>query len=326
MAITEVTERRAPRLDMLNKSGSRSYLVHFNAFTNYNDMFNEAAAAEDPSTGLSIPQKGTNFDGDEPAKGDPLVTGISVELYDEQNMILEVNVTWSKAEETGSETDGGNGMDEYPWNLPKVYSWGHSNIEKRMVKDLDDNAIVNSYGDPFDEIITRPVSIRTLTVTWNKKKSAFNPIKANSFINTLNRSAFNINGSSIPREKALCTGYDGTLTYTTARGKQIQYYQVSASWSIITQGNDEWDGMVLDVGYNQLLPTGPNKILLKGGVEPSSPQLLNGKGVRLKAANGDQNPDYSGAGTFLPIHPDSNKDRVFLQYKPFGLSNHSSII
>jgi len=326
MAVLEVRELRRPSLNTIEGSGERSFRVTLDQYTNYGAMMLEATTAIDPNdSNRKIPEKGQSFyTGLPPTQfGTPIVSEIYGELYSEQNKQWDVTVSYSALDDDGG---GQNGGFEYPWNEPPVDDWGSTIVQRPMLVDVNNKPMVNSIGERFAEVLTRPVALRRLVVTENRKYGSFSPMAASKFISTINSASFSVGGQTIPQEKALCTGYNGRTAYVRdPNGNQTKYWQVTASWDIITD-DDDWHGYILDQGYNQFDENGaPDTILIKGAVTPSAPQLLNGNGKRLINVDGSKNAAKSGA--YLPIDTRrSASDRVFLRYEQFKKTSHGSII
>jgi len=213
--IISVTEERKPALDIISQTGSRTYLVKFDAADdfggtkNYKAMILQASTAVDPSTGLSIPQEATDFDGQPPTvTGEAIVRNISCELFSEQNKIFEVNVRFAPADD-----DTG---DKFPWLEPRVYEWGSSTATIPTESDAKGKAIENSAGDPFSDVTNITVAVQLVTARFNVKKGGFSPNKAKSLINTVNSGGFSIGAGSVAAKTALLTTYNAKLSFVQA--------------------------------------------------------------------------------------------------------------
>jgi len=326
MAVLKVRELRTPSLNTIEGNGERAFRVTLDTYTNYGAMMLEATTAIDPNDPtIRIPSKGESFYTGVLGTqfGTSIVEEVYGELYSEQNLTWTVTVSYGPLEEGQG---GNNGGFEYPWNEPPVDDWGSTIVQRPMLVDVNDRPLVNSVGARFAEVITRPVALRRLVVKENRKFGSFSPMDAASFISTINRSSFSVSGQTIPKEKALCTAYNGRTAYANDQsGNQIKYWQITAAWDIITD-DDDWHGYILDQGYNEFAENGGvQAILIKGGVKPSSPQLLNGNGKRKINVDGSTNG--SSTGKHLPIDSRrSSSDRVFLRYEQFEKTSHGSIV
>jgi hypothetical protein len=327
--VIEVTESREAVLNTVTKAGRRTFLVHFDKYTaneKYSDFISKAEVAVDPSSGLKIPTRGTNFDGDSPDTGDPIVSGVSVKQFNAQNTIWEVAVTFTKKTSSDSDDDENNWQD-YPWNETPSVVWGSSTLNQVISIDYDGNAIVNSAGDPFDTAVTRPVALMTVSCTFNKKIGGYNPNTASGVVNTVNSNGFTVFGTNIERESALMKAYGGSKLTAIVNGQPVSYWQVTAAWDILVNTDSSdigWDGVVLDIGTNQKENGGKFPIRDKSGNKLSSPQLLNGGGIRLEDKDGGFNTQ--GSGGSLPVVGSISGDRgVFLRYKQYKRKSHKGI-
>jgi hypothetical protein len=328
--VTKVTESREAVLNTVTLAGRRTFLVYFDEYVaneKYSTFINLAKVAIDPNSGLKVPTQGNNFDGDVPAISDPIVSGVSVKQYEKQNTIWEVTVTFSEKTSSDSDSDK-NVWQDYPWNETPSVVWGSGTLNQVIATDFDGKAIVNSAGDPFDTAITRPAALMTVTCTFNKKIGGYEPNKASRLVNTVNSGAFTIFGTNIEGEAALMKAYGGSKLKAVVNGQDIHYWQVTAAWDILVNtgsGDIGWDGVILDIGTQQRDSNGAKwTINDKFGTRLSSPQLLNGDGIRLEKATGGFNSPSSG-GSLPLISSISSSKGVFLRYKQYQRSSHNSI-
>lgn len=328
--VTKVTESREATLNTVTLSGKRTFLVYFDKYEptdKYSEFIELTKGAEDPSTGLIIPTVGSNFDGDPPQDGDPIVSGVAVKQYDEQNLIWEVAVTFSNKTSDDSDSDD-NVWQDFPWNATPSIVWGNSTLSQVIATDYDGRAIVNSAGDPFDAAITKPSALMTVTCTLNKKIGGYNPNTAGTIVNTVNDRDFTIFGTVIKADSALMKAYGGSKMMALVNGDEINYWQVTVAWDVLVNtgaGDIGWDGVVLDIGTQQTINNkGKFAINDKHGNRLSSPQLLNGNGHRLEKAEGGYNSIGNG-GSLPVIGGISGNNGVFLRYKQYKRKAHSGI-
>ena len=322
MAITQVTEARSPRFSKISQTGQRVFHVYFDEFTDYATMFDEASAAVDPNTGLKIPVEGDDFGGNPVSTGQrkgvtgakyittAVVEDVDIELFNEQNKIVEVTVSFAVPEnddEEDKETpDNPFNPTDYPWQQPPLDSFTHSNVQRLMTVDLDGRPIVNSAGDAFDTPITVPVAVRRQPRTRNVK-SGWNQATAARDINKVDQGG-----------KRLCIAHDGVQKlYTKPDGSVTKYWAITQSWDIITSSEpyDTWQGKIQDRGYRD----GDGKKILIDGEPAISPVKLNGSGEPLKnPLTGNNNPIGNGTGLRVIGGLSNDTNGVWLEYKKYA--------
>ena len=293
--VIQVKEAREPILDVIDQTGSRSYHVYFdvaddvNGTKNYLDMINKAARAVDPQSGLSIPQKAQDFDGNKPTTtGEAIVRNITCELFNEQNLIWEVNVRFAPADDVTK--------DKFPWQEPRVYDWGSSTATIPTESDARGKAIENSAGDPFSDVTNITVAVQTLTLTYNAKVGQWDPDTAKGLMNTVNSGGFHIGSGHVSAGTGLLTAYNGKLASTTVNDVTVEYWQVTASWKIDVDDVGLWELEKLDIGWEAENDQGVKAAILdENGVKYSAPQPLDGRGKRAVAAG----KSVIGAGKLL---------------------------
>ena len=329
--VTKVTESRDATLNTVSNSGSRTFLVFFDEYLptdKYSNFIDQASQAIDPISGLKVPRQGSNFDGDAPVKGDPIATSVSVRQYQEQNIIWEVSVKFSESTRESSDNDD-NVWQDYPWNETPTVVWGSSIINQLILTDFDGRAIVNSAGDAFDTAITRPVALMTVSCTFNKKAGGYTPQSAAALVNTVNESDFTVFGTKVEKGTALMKTYGGSKLTAVVNGEEVNYWQVTAAWDILSNASSTsigWDGIVLDIGTQQTI-NGSGKFTIndKHGYRLSSPQLLNGNGHRLERAEGGYNSRAQNPNGLRVISDISSNRGVFLRYKQYETKSHRNI-
>jgi hypothetical protein len=351
MAIIDIVEHRVPDIDFDQLTATREFRVEFDAIVedpaisgkpDYIEMAYQATWADlSGSGGIRIPRKGDVLRGTAPvldaeetedSPSQSVVTSRVASLFEEQNLLWIVTVEYSVPETTElqKDDDPDRVFDRFPWTLPPEYSWGHFFEKRRIYRDQEGNAITNSFGDDFTQSIFTNISIRTVTATWNERMSGFRPLVANEFINSINQSGFTLNGTSIPKNKAKCVGYDGVTQTAVVNGNNIAYWRVTAVWHILTSEEDEWVGRVLDKGWNQRWDRDGEVIVDdikdKNGRKPAAAPLLNGTGLRLFKRNGETHSEVGGGGGALAVDEVWSTDRYkFLKYFPYPEMNHSRI-
>lgn len=306
--VTQVVEAREPRLSTVSLSGKRVFHVYFDEFSNYKDMINLASSAVDPSTGLKVPQEGTDFDGNKWSLGEAVCTDIVCELFEEQNMIWQVSCSFS-APETQTRGDAKDPVD-YPWQQPKLTSYSHSFAERLLGVDLDGNAILNSAGDNYEQVITRGVPIRRKTITYNAK--SFNASNATRKLGKLSDS-----------DKTLCVVFDGQEQVFTNpnTNKKTKYWSVTEAYDTITSRDswDTWQGMIQDVGL-MCTRTSDGKrrpATDSYGHQAVSPVPLNGDGLELTKPDGQNRSIGNGGKSPLSVISglSDSGNGVWLRYK-----------
>lgn len=324
--ITSVTEKREPRLNTISQSGSRVFQVIIDEFLStdkYSAVMELVGAGVDPTTSLTIPQSGKDFDGGAPVLNKAICTSIEVEQDSQQNTMWEVSCRFERQSLQSSDDDG-KVWQAFPWQETPSVVWGNNIIQKPIAVDLDDKAIVNSAGERFDETVTRPIAVQTVTCTYNTKPTGFSPSNGSGKVNTVNSGAFRIFGTRVASGTALLKTYGGAKLVANVNGVDVNYWQVTAAWDILPNvGDVGWQGIILDSGTKQYKTDRLVDINGRGGAPLTSPQNLNGKGQRLYKSTGGTN----GAGSNQSSLTAVRKAGVwFLKYKQYETASHSGLI
>ncbi len=167
---------------------------------------------------------------------------------------------------------------------PPEVSWASVKFQAAYQKDVNDQFVVNSAGDPYEGGLTRDrtrftVMIRQNVLTWN-------PVQAMEYLDTLNETLF------LPIRHP--PGFDPGLAKLSELNADavwyadlgdIHYWKRQAKIEINLLG---WRDKILDAGFNKLVGGVRVPIVLAAG-KPSSPVPLDGAGQPLPAG-GD--PEY----------------------------------
>jgi hypothetical protein len=158
---------------------------------------------------------------------------------------------------------------ENPLNHPIKISWGENRFDQTCIFDRNGNPVVNSAGDDFDPPIAIDDSRPTLRIVRNE--ATYDPIYALNWKDTLNADVF---WGFAPLTVKLSTPL-GELEYNPICGF---YYVVTYQFEVNPNG---WVKNILDRGMRQIVGGLKQKILDDKGDDISSPELLDGNGVKL---------------------------------------------
>lgn len=168
-----------------------------------------------------------------------------------------------------------------PEAVPAEVEYSPTRYQVSIIEDINDppKPVVNTAGDPFEGGITVDRTRGTLVIVRNKTN--FDPVEASKYNDTLNEETFL--GLVHPPGFA-----PGTCKLTIGakrlrkRGRTEFYWQVRYEIDIDRRG---WKVKVRNAGYRELVgPPGskePRPIMLKPGVNATSPQLLAADGTAL---------------------------------------------
>ena len=158
---------------------------------------------------------------------------------------------------------------EDPTNDAAEIEWGTEQFQRPAFKDKDDNAIVNSAGDPFLPTVERDDSRRVVTITKNMSSV---PSYILDFEDAVNDAAFTVDGITIGARKAKCqnisVGKVEERNGTTYRKVQV----------VLHLRKETWDFEVLDTGLRKKNGSDREVITNDDGTEITSPVPLDGSG------------------------------------------------
>ena len=158
-----------------------------------------------------------------------------------------------------------------PWNRPADIEWeAGTDVSEVCYADIDDNPIVNSAGDFYDPLPTRPVRGGKVRISYALQSNPGNALL--SLAKTCNASAFFGAGAR--------TGYLASIgsrrVVEVINGESITYYQVTAE---IQFSVNKWNYVPIDNGCRILNDDGDLVAYRdKSGEVVTSPVLLDGEG------------------------------------------------
>lgn len=204
----------------------------------------------------------------------------------ESRLVWEVTLTYEFDPEDPEEPE------ESPLDEPPKFRWTAGQYTKPVIKDRDNEAIVNSAGDYFDP----PPEIEDVRWTVNIQKNVASvPAAVLTYAGRVNESSFTVDGVSVLAEKARIVSLDiGELQ----EKNEINYRVFTCAIEFREEG---WDLELLDQGYRIKDGTDLKDILIadENGDEqrPSSPVLLDGLGAELT----DPSPE-TAVFLMFPVH------------------------
>ena len=286
MAIIGVTRVREFEIDAVTNRGSEQYYIYFDVWTSHQQMASECLGAVDPVTSMTTPsEKGQSLDSI--YFPDAIVSGLSPFPRDGQNLAWQLNVSYGEIQKSNEVTDSSSQVfGDFPWKLPNQYNWSHYFDQAIMTLDKDGKPLLNSAGDAFESDVVVDRTIRTCNVSFNTPLGQFNPKVTGDFINTVNSSDLTVAGSVFPKKTIKCLSYDSSV-------EAAQVVRPSGTVDILYNVNTvsiaydpfKWDGFILYIGNNE--GEGRGRITDNDLIPFSTPQRLNGAGIRLIQITGD---------------------------------------
>lgn len=176
----------------------------------------------------------------------------------------QVAVSWSTERE----------LSEDPNSQPAVTDWDGEQFQSVVVFDKDDNAVVNSAGDPFDPPIMRDDS-RLISTTV--KNMATVPTWIMSYADAVNSDAFTIDGFPVAIGQAKM---QRPRVSKQQFRNDIPYREVTFT---IHYREDGWKSEPLDQGFREISGSTRVNITDDNDDPISAPVPLNGSGAALAA-------------------------------------------
>ncbi len=222
-----------------------------------------------------IPQRGTLWPGD----AGLVVDNIAVAPLDDATSPTRYTATVSYTKVTKEEPATA------PWDEPDQVDYGGDEGTEPYFKDKSDPAkpVVNSAGEPFDDLPEREVGSLIITVTRNSL--TFNPNQAAEYISAVNKSSFRVDGNTINAKKAKMGVITAKRQYwEDEQGNLTKYYVVTYPIKL----RETWEQKFEDRGRHALTDKyGSDEKTLKAIVsgEPPAPVdkpwPLNGEGEAM---------------------------------------------
>lgn len=262
MAVLEVLEDWAEETWDDDADGSRSYRAGYKVITD-----DPAEPASNVKNAIGIPARLSVHDEDASA----FVTKRSAKRVGETRLLWEVIVTWENL---------ANEPAENPLDDPVLIRWTSQLYTRPIVKDNNEEAIVNSAGDFFDPPPEKTYVLWTANIQFNV---ADRPAGLRTYAGAVNNGAITIDGDAIAAERARVVGLD--ITEFQSRN-DIAFKTVTLAVECLDDADpDGYDLSLLDQGYRYKDGTELKDILIEdeNGSEqrPSAPVLLDGNGEKL---------------------------------------------
>ena len=162
-------------------------------------------------------------------------------------------------------------LTENPLSQPAQISWDGENFEEVAIFDRDGNAVLNSAGDPFENLF-RERSRRVVNVVKNVSAVPDWIITSEDAVNS---AVFLLDGFSIPVGKA-------KLSAPRLGPWQVRNNTRYREMTMVMKLNkDGWAAQPLDAGFRYKSGTDRKIITNTDGTLPTSPVCLNGAGAVL---------------------------------------------
>ncbi len=165
-----------------------------------------------------------------------------------------------------------------PLEAPADVSWGSATYTDPAVDDIDDNAIVNSAGQPFDPPLTIERRALVATIVYNSED--FDPSQAAEFQGTVNVGATVIGNFNVEARMAKIIEIGATQQYY----KDIVYWQVTVKVEI---NPETWDRKVLDQGIYETINGKTDYMTTDKDEQVTEPLKLDGSGKKLDPQTAD---------------------------------------
>lgn len=281
MAIVTVKEKPMRRLAQKIKGGVRDHKRHFIIETNdAASTLAQLEAAQDPTTGLKVPQFFELY----PSDLGCFCQGVEFEQKEEAPWVFDGFFTYSS--ETSMEQE--QEKEANPLSQPAKIRYGHDRYTRKVWKDINGKAILNSAKEPFNPPIEIESGRPVITVT--KNLSTFSGSMAEAYQDAINSDSF----LGYPPYTVRLMGIEADLILAIPQA----YWTVTGVFAV---NRETWRLNVLDQGYNQLAEsmTSANSPGLspiidgRDGMPVQTPQRLDGHGLII--------PVGTAASVFLPF-------------------------
>lgn len=165
-----------------------------------------------------------------------------------------------------------------PLETPSEIAWGSATYTDPAVKDIDEKAIVNSAGQPFDPPLTIERRALVATIVYNSED--FSPSQAAEFQGTVNATATVIGNFNVGPREAKIIEIGATKQYY----EDIKYWQVTVKVEI---NAETWDRKVLDQGIYETIDGKTDYMTTDKKEQVTEPLKLNGSGRKLDPQTAD---------------------------------------
>lgn len=284
MAITRVTEHFDGRGCSESDNGE---LIYRRVFTVHSDVMDERVSnvriAEDPQTAMRIPQIDAEVRDVHPEDITAICVSVEPQQRTDSPWLWTVNATYSTF---------GDPQNSNPLRRPAKAVFSQEDRQRPAeigdrLKELaqwdEDVPVVNSAGDPFDPPIMIDEPRIVLTVT--KNEAAYPYAKVKKFRKTVNADKWFIFDAGECKLQSVAAS--DSRVENGVRYREVTYTIHANHFVPWTSGplafRGGWNYILLDVGMNEILPTGEKKRIVSqiDGNQFGSMTPLNGEGQQL---------------------------------------------
>lgn len=167
-------------------------------------------------------------------------------------------------------------QSENPLHELPALTWGSETVQEVISYDINDEAILNSAGDWYEDGVTEPVVYPTLKIA---KKLAAVPSWILSYANAINSDSFVVDGIAVGQYQAKMGGIN---IGSWAQKNNVWYRPVD----ITLRFRSTWIKYVLDQGLYRIVEVDVGsydkvKCVAEDGTDVTKPVLLDGSGGQL---------------------------------------------
>ena len=210
-------------------------------------------------------------------------------------MTVWVNYDSETSESIGEGQSAINGAVE-------EYGWDDGMDERELITAVNDVALVNSAGDPFDSVprVSTPAPVFTKIIKFASRQTGW----ASSFC-TINSGSVTVGGINCAKWTLLCTVCEkrifGDADYKYRYTIRLRYR--SNLVKLYGSGNAQeigWNVSITDAGMRQLGSDGKPVVIRQKDAETgkmltiTSPELLDGSGHAVNRSSGQTVVPYNG--------------------------------
>jgi len=177
----------------------------------------------------------------------------------------EITCEWSTLDINPDQNQNNDQPIENPLDRPPVVGWDTEIYQRPLEKDIDDNPIANTAGQPFDPAIE--VDDARLVMTVQRNELTFDKRTMAKYLNKLNADPF--------------VGFDKRLAKFHKFSATTQFENGLRFWSvnyIIHFRDEDWDREIIDAGFYEKIDGQLAIIKDRAGFPVSEAAFLNGHG------------------------------------------------